>query len=242
MQTQSYQLRDVADLPSADEKTDEVEQRQLLLASLGFEAQFDWESNSGPALEMARLLYPELTGHELETWRRFLPTRERFKDYNFDTVPDEALAALETAQRLDCFSKIQIWTPAGNDFHAGVSRAFDSAVQKADEAMARLDPMAVGVATDIDGSKRYFQIVRWGEALLPLDQIERYTNLVQRQLRTTFLFVPFILFALIVAMITSAITHFGTLRTFVGLVGVVAALMVCTAFQMARWRAQAAPS
>ncbi len=178
-------LRPDVQLPSADEGLEEVEARQELLSQLGLTRLGNYERHTLGRLEKAGLLYPELTGKALRTWRKFLPTQRRLDNFDFDLPPTEALQAIKTAKEQGCFDHIEIWTPDGNrarDFIAQfIQTLADTTSSKLQAFRARLDPMAVGVIEDADGSKRCYQIVRWGESLVPFKKVQgkvRRTNIV----------------------------------------------------------------
>lgn len=105
--------------------------------------------------------YPEIAGRDLLIWDSFLlcsysRNREQWGGYIFDCIPQSALDEIEAALDADVFTDIEIWTPEKR----------------------RTDPMAVGVLGSRDPNSRFvrgrfFKIVRWGEALLPLEEIER---------------------------------------------------------------------
>ena len=84
--------------------------------------------------------YPELSGEELEVWRKYLPMRRQIRNLdsrlNEETIPAPVITELEKAKRASrLFDRIEIWSRTD-------------------------DPMAVGV---IGGENpRYFSIARWG--------------------------------------------------------------------------------
>jgi hypothetical protein len=95
--------------------------------------------------------YPELSGEELEVWRKYLPMRREIENldsrFNRETIPGRVIAEIEKAKKsARLFDHIEIWSRTG-------------------------DPMAVGV---IGGEKpRYFSIARWGDAKLTLAQVKK---------------------------------------------------------------------
>ena len=95
--------------------------------------------------------YPELSGEELEVWRKYLPIRRRIRNVesrlNGETIPAPVITELDKAKKASrLFDRIEIWSRVG-------------------------DPMAVGI---IGGEKpRYFSIVRWGDADLTLQQVKK---------------------------------------------------------------------
>ncbi|MDO8507596.1 MAG: hypothetical protein Q7S53_03435 [bacterium] len=104
--------------------------------------------------EEAAIFYKEITGYELAMWREFLPTAyEDFAEYSYDVIPEVALEDIVTANNMNIFSTMEIWTP--------------------EIEVNSMDPMAVGI-TGVGRDRRFFPIVRWGaEKLLTPEQIER---------------------------------------------------------------------
>lgn len=124
-------------------KSDSSKKCKELCQHLGLERQANLYDQGAP-----QEFYPELTGHELWVWRRFLPTmysHYTWKNYVFDLIPLEVLEEIQFADSLNLFDTFSIWTP-------------ERRVQ---------DPIAVGIYMD-----RIFQIVRWGESLKPFTEIE----------------------------------------------------------------------
>jgi hypothetical protein len=95
--------------------------------------------------------YPELSGEELEVWRKYLPMRRQIRNLdsrlNRETIPGPVITELETAKKASrSFDRIEIWSRTN-------------------------DPMAVGV---IGGERpRYFSIARWGDAELTFEQVKK---------------------------------------------------------------------
>lgn len=191
-QTENYRLADPAlvtiDHGAADD-TDPVvtlfdyapqvvsggEARQAMLKELGLKKLAKAERRQAK-LDFARVLYPELTGANLELWRKFLPTSYRAEKFEYDSVPDEALGLLKEATALDCFDRIEIWTPEGNDLK-GRRHA-----ERARQILARsTDPLAVGIIVGPDKVQHPFALFRWGESLAPIEEIKRYVATVDRQ-------------------------------------------------------------
>src|SRR5687768_8529274 len=112
MQTETYR-KEALPVSSAVELRDE--RQTQLLDRLGMHRVHD-VSSMNQKLEMARLLYPEMTGKQLKMWRKFLPYDSTFRKYDFDVPPVEALEAINDAKDLQCFGEIQIWDPRGNTF------------------------------------------------------------------------------------------------------------------------------
>lgn len=117
------------------------------------------------SVEAAERFYGSpLIDEELKTWTSFLPTKYSQNSlawigYTFDTIPDEVLEQISTADSLRLFHDIQIWTP---------------------EQRRLFDPMAVGVVYGPDRQVSYFPIVRWGEALATLGDIKEALDLRHR--------------------------------------------------------------
>ena len=88
--------------------------------------------------------YPELSGEELEVWRKYLPMRRQIRNLdsrlNRDTIPGPVNTELEKARKTPrLFDRVEIWSRAD-------------------------DPMAVGIIGE--EKTRYFAIARWGDAEL----------------------------------------------------------------------------
>jgi len=94
--------------------------------------------------------YPELSWVELKVWRNYLPIRtqiEKLPSWFIESIPSPVIVEIERAkQTLRLFDRIEIWR-------------------------RRDDPMAVGIITG--EAPRYFSIVRWGDALLTLEQVKK---------------------------------------------------------------------
>jgi hypothetical protein len=95
--------------------------------------------------------YPELSGEELEVWRKYLPMRRQIRNLdsrlNGETIPAPVITELEKAKRASrLFDRIEIWSRAD-------------------------DPMAVGIIGE--EKPRYFSIVRWGDADLTIEQVKK---------------------------------------------------------------------
>lgn len=95
--------------------------------------------------------YPELSGEELEVWRKYLPMRRQIRNLdsrlNRETIPGPVITELEKAKKASrLFDHIEIWSRTN-------------------------DPMAVGI---IGKEKpRYFSIVRWGDADITIEQVKK---------------------------------------------------------------------
>ena len=94
--------------------------------------------------------YPELSGEELEVWRKYLPMRREIENLdsrlNGETIPDPVITEIEKAKKAPLlFDRIEIWSRTG-------------------------DPMAVGV---IGEKPHYFSIARWGDAELTIEQVKK---------------------------------------------------------------------
>jgi hypothetical protein len=95
--------------------------------------------------------YPELSGEELEVWRKYLPMRSQIRNldsrFNGETIPGPVITELEKAKKASrLFDRIEIWSRTG-------------------------DPMAVGIIGE--EKPRYFSIVRWGDADLTIEQVKK---------------------------------------------------------------------
>ena len=215
MPVQTFMLEHPETLPSADEQTAERERRLELLLDAGFGDLMAWELDGEDKLFTAKALFPELTGKDYKLWRSFLPTIRDLDAYRYDNVPTEALEAIATAQRLNCFDRIEVWTPEGNSFLGLVARKLEVARDRLGELSSKIDPMAVGIALDYNGREHYFQIVRWGESLLPLKEIRQHVRLVNWKARFLGLVLPLLLAVFAVAAEANAIQHHGFAPTIV---------------------------
>src|SRR4030095_9324635 len=95
--------------------------------------------------------YPELSGEELEVWRKYLPMRRQIRNLdsrlNRDTIPGPVITELEKARKEPrLFDRVEIWSRAD-------------------------DPMAVGIIGE--EKTRYFAIARWGDAELTFEQVKK---------------------------------------------------------------------
>ena len=95
--------------------------------------------------------YPELSGEELEVWRKYLPMRREIRNLDSrldrETIPGPALTDIERAKQVPgLFDRIEIWSRTD-------------------------DPMVVGIIGE--EKPRYFSIVRWGDAELTLEQVKK---------------------------------------------------------------------
>lgn len=233
MQTQSFLLKDPATLPSADEQTDEVKHRVGLLDEVGLSGVRRWESQDRDRLYTAQALYPEMTGGDLVLWQRFLPTRYgSLRQYSYDLPPTEALELMKTATRLDCFDRIELWTPEGNTFLGRIAKHKRDVKTKLEDLANRIDPMAVGVISDVAGREHYFQIARWGEALKPVTEIRRYVRHINWQVRLLTVVLPFVMACFGIASYVIGIQHFGfgpvVAFTLIGIGLAAVVLMLCT--------------
>lgn len=210
MQTLSFIKQDPTTLPSADEQTGQLAHRREKLDRLEFHGVRRWETQGADQLFTATTLFPELKGRTFKLWKQFLPTTVRdFRNYRFDSPPDEALDAIQTAKDLGCFDRIEIWTPEGNSFLGLVARKVGAAQDKLAELGSRIDPMAVGVVTDRNGKEQFFQIVRWGESLKDIKAIKRHVASVNWRARLLFILLP--LLGLFTGMTAwyQGVEHFG---------------------------------
>ena len=95
--------------------------------------------------------YPELSGEELEVWRRYLPMRRQIRSlysrFNTETLPGPVITEIEKAKKAPrSFDRIEIWSRTD-------------------------DPMAVGIIGE--EKPRYFSIARWGDAEITLEQVKK---------------------------------------------------------------------
>jgi len=180
---------------------DKMDARQTMLLSLDLRKLASAELLA-VRLESAGSFFPELQGEELAMWNKFLPTSYELSDYQYDSIPTEAVDCIAIAKQLGCFDRIFICTPEGNTFGgrtkrgyarvkevviAGVEQVF-SVVYRASKAtraalVRTLDPLAIGVITDYNGVERMYQIVRWGESLIPVEEVKAHVAKVDRQVQ-----------------------------------------------------------
>jgi hypothetical protein len=187
---------------------EELQARKEKLKSIGFESLSHTESSIMPRLEMASM-WPELRGSEFTLWKKFLPTVRKIRDFQFNSVPDEALDAIQLAKEANCFDDIVIWTPEDNKLMGRAARAMDSALEKLDEVMSKTDPMAVGVLTDAVGKMHFYSIARWGESLWPVKKIAKFVNSVNWQARILSRILPALALVIAISFYTAGIITFG---------------------------------
>ncbi len=168
----------------SDERLTERKARQQLLSETGFEQVLSYEETQVHRLEMAKLVFTELTGKELTMWRRFLPTTVSTEQYRFDQPPTEVLEVIKAAQAMQCFDRIEIWTPEGNNVRGAIARVIKRGVNRVTNFLAEIDPMAVGVINGADNAPCYYPIVRWGESLLPVKRIKAHVRHTRLGVRT----------------------------------------------------------
>src|SRR5215813_11995671 len=94
--------------------------------------------------------YPELSGEELEVWRKYLPIRRPIRNLdsrlNREIIPGPVITEIEKARQPRLFDRVEIWSRAD-------------------------DPMAVGIIRE--KTTRYFSIARWGDAELTIEQVKK---------------------------------------------------------------------
>lgn len=147
--TESYRKSD------STERSEEFAARKIRRAKMCEDLGLVAQMESQAIAEEAAIFYGEIVGYELAMWRAFLPTAyEDFAEYSYDVIPEVALEDIVTANNMNIFSTMEIWTPE-------IARSNS------------MDPMAVGI-TGVGRDRRFFPIVRWGaEKLLTLEQIEK---------------------------------------------------------------------
>lgn len=110
-----------------------------------------WALGTTARVKLAAQHYPEWAGKILKAWRKFMPTRYResaWPRYQFDIPPLRALKAIEAANALGIFDRMEIWTPENQRIRRGFWRWLNE----------EHDPVCVGI---VDG--HIFPIVRWGK-------------------------------------------------------------------------------
>jgi hypothetical protein len=109
------------------------------------------------------ILYPELSGEELEVWRKYLPMRREIRNLDSqlirETIPGPAITDIERAKQAPgLFDRIEIWSRTD-------------------------DPMVVGIIGE--EKPRYFSIVRWGDAEVTFEQVKKRLLVEKWLLRLT---------------------------------------------------------
>ena len=99
----------------------------------------------------AMIPYPELSGEELEVWRKYLPMRREIRNLDSrlirETIPGPVITDIERAKQAPgLFDRIEIWSRTD-------------------------DPMVVGIIGE--EKPRYFSIARWGDAELTFAQVKK---------------------------------------------------------------------
>lgn len=175
---------------TSDDTLAQLQQREAKLRQLDFHGLAEATTVRMPKFESACMLYPELSGKDLRAWRAFLPTvygPEDRKNFVYTDIPDEVLDYMVTARQTHCFERIEIWSPEGNNVAGRIARALESGAEKVSAFLESIDPMMVGVALDHAGREHYFQIVRWGESLLPMKSIRAHARKIKWQMRALLL-------------------------------------------------------
>lgn len=177
-------------------------------------------------IELISYVYPELVDESYNLWDKFLPTKSGLGNFAYDSIPDEALGYIESAQAMGCFDRIMIWSPEGNDLKGRLGQRIDAMADEFSRALeTSLDPMAVGIVNDQNGTTHFYSIVRWGESLQPVEQIAKYVKKVDAQEAwvgvATTLLALIIVAAVVVGIVALAIvTHFVSLVV-MGVIGFV---------------------
>jgi hypothetical protein len=107
--------------------------------------------------------YPELSGEELQVWRKYLPMSRKIRNLdsrlNRETIPGPVITDIERAKKAPgLFDRIEIWSRID-------------------------DPMAVGIIGE--EKPRYFSIVRWGDAELTFEQVKERLRVEKWMLQLT---------------------------------------------------------
>lgn len=178
VQVEEYRITEVIDL----DEDEEAKRRKELVATLGFNPQLQCVDEL--SVDASRF-YPELTGFDLQVWTLFHrsyyeKSKGEWEGYHFDRVPTKVLEEISVATSLEVFDDLELWTPEGD--------------------RKDLDPMAVGVVghrlgdndytvknnlglnAAFNSNARFFPITRWGESLLPFDDIKRLVQLTRMKL------------------------------------------------------------
>jgi len=126
---------------------DKAESREEKLSKMGLVALIRAERKAIP-LEAAAMFYPEMVGDELKLWQKFLPSEYSLRDYEYDSITDEALEQITIAQQLGYFDSIVIWTPEGNTFTGRTKRqAAKTRLAIEDAADVVAERLAIAVET-----------------------------------------------------------------------------------------------
>ena len=129
--------------------SEEEAHRKDLCEKLGFWQQARRIEEFDPGI-----IYHEITSKEMKIWRAFLPTKYpnphvvHWKLFDFDTVPLSVMEEIDFAKKTGLFRSLEIWTP---------------------EKLKHSDPVVVGISN----SGRTFLIARWGESLIPFEDIRK---------------------------------------------------------------------
>ncbi len=128
-----------------------------LRKELGFERQ--QPPHSSPRIQKAALFWPQLSPKEFAIWEWYLPTMylrgsgyNEWAAYNFDIIPDDALVEIKEAIDMKVFDFMEIRTP---------------------ERKHMTDPVVIGYVKIPGYDPIGFLIVRWGESLIPFEEIRR---------------------------------------------------------------------
>jgi len=136
--------------------------REERLKRFGFKGQREM-AEYGEKIQRANLFYDKLSREDCGVWSAFLPTKYQYNfdeglgwsKYKFDVIPDEILAEIEEAYSLKLFDNLLIWTPE----------------------IRMSDPILLGRISNPIARRYedhgYFLIARWGESLLPFEEIKR---------------------------------------------------------------------
>ena len=178
MQVEIYQAQSAETIdPYRSSIFEKWEQRVDLVRELGLSAQ----QKHLEVLEKAREVpFKLLSPEERRIWRRFLPARfledaaalregfqgrlmgrwskSRLTDYNDDLIPVSVLEAWQHCRQMGYFESYEIWTPREDS-----------------------DPVLIGQLGPLT-----FLIARWGESLMPFEEIKREMEELRRRQRRIF--------------------------------------------------------
>jgi len=136
--------------------------RRELCDSLGLTIQSKLANPKVSPHAVANQFYPSIQWNQLVIWNQFLPksyslNKGQWREYQFDVIPNAVLEEINFAHQSGMFSDIEIWTPE----------------------TVQVDPLAVGIIGQypkgrrLSGNAQFYALARWGESLLPFNQIKQ---------------------------------------------------------------------
>ncbi len=152
MLVETYELEEVkgeAEQMVADHEAIE------LIEKLGLEGQKSLSNKD----TTTRMPYPEMTGDQEFVYSTLFPTKTDVENYSAGIIPIRVLQVVAFLKQNNFFKKIRIWHSTG----------------RKDK-----DPVLVGYGIDPDASWRdkLFLLARWGDALLPFEELMRQAKII----------------------------------------------------------------